>query len=149
MAYSTNIVIKWSYPKGIDSAYDSDDSYGRGIYQITRWYGNNESLLYIGIVKGKERDFNERLDEHRYWLDATKGLVKIRFGKILPKQGLTISEEMIETIEGAIICDCDPQPKWNEKKINSYTIYKDLEILNIGYRGFVNYKIRTKDQEIT
>ena len=31
-----------------------DDSYGRRIYQITQWYSNNESLLYIGLVKGKK-----------------------------------------------------------------------------------------------
>ncbi|MCD4833274.1 MAG: hypothetical protein K8R31_05725 [Bacteroidales bacterium] len=146
MGYTTNITIKWTYPKEIDSAYESDESYGRGIYQITRRYGKYVSLLYIGIVKGENRDFYERLDEHWHWLEATKGLVKIRFGKILPKQGLTITEEMIETIEGAIIIQSEP--KWNEKKINSYTIYKNLEIYNIGYRGFVNKIIKTKDQEI-
>lgn len=146
MAYITDISIKWTYPKDVYTAYNSDESYGRGVYQVTRLFGGNESLLYIGLVKKSNRNFYERLDEHWPWLKETRGRVFIRFGRILPRKGFKLTEELIETIEGVMIFDS--QPHWNDKKLNSFTIHKNLRIQNSGYRGYVAKTLDTRDFEI-
>ena len=71
------IEIKWSYPIEIDSAWNSDDSYGQGIYQITRLYRGIEPLYYVGLVKSHNRDFYKRINEHRSWIQETKGIMNI------------------------------------------------------------------------
>ena len=145
MAYISNIFIRWTYPKEIYSAWNSEDSYGRGVYQITRKFGNKNTLLYIGLVKKANRHFYERLDEHWPWLESIRGKVYISFGIIQPRQGLRITEDMIETIEGVLIWEY--QPVLNDKKLNSFTIHKDMIIHSYGYRGFIDRVLETKDYE--
>lgn len=145
MRKAKEIELRWTYPKEMNAAWESDDSYGRGIYQITRWFGDNESLIYIGLVKKKNRDFYIRLNEHWKWLENLRGEVYIRFGKIVKKEGLHTTEKLIETIEGALICEHDP--KLNTCKINSYTAHKELVIRNTGYRGFLHKVVDTRDHD--
>ncbi|MCU4177311.1 hypothetical protein [Carboxylicivirga sp. N1Y90] len=146
MSYIKNITIQWTYPKTFESAYYSDDSYGRGVYQITRVFGGNESLLYIGLVKKEGRDFYKRLEEHKKdWLDNVRGKVYIRFGKLEPRQGFTLSEEVIETIEGALIYE--HEPKENTCKRNTYTIHHDMLIFNEGFRGYMKPQVDTRKHE--
>lgn len=141
MAYKRKIDIEWTYPKEMQSAYDSDDSYGQGIYHISRIWGDTETLIYIGLVKSTDRDFYKRLDEHWPWLKRVRGKVIIRFGKIIGKQGQSIDDGVYETIEGALIHEL--QPTENTMKKNSYTIHYDMIIKSTGYRGFVPKEIST------
>jgi len=78
MRKAKEIELRWTYPKEMNAAWESDDSYGRGIYQITRWFGDNESLIYIGLVKKKNRDFYIRLNEHWKWLENLRSCLKTR-----------------------------------------------------------------------
>ena len=137
------IEIKWSYPIEIDSAWNSDDSYGQGIYQITRLYRGIEPLYYVGLVKSHNRDFYKRINEHRSWIQETKGIMKIRFGKIVPKRGLQHVGTLIETIEGVLIFEHSPIK--NKAKQSSYTIHHDVYITNIGYRGHMKKEICSND----
>lgn len=143
MAYTRQIDIKWTYPKEMHSAYNSDDAYGQGIYQISRIWGGIEKLLYIGLVKSAYRDFYIRLDEHWPWLKSEKGKILLRFGHILGKQGQSIDEGVYETIEGALIFQL--QPLRNTMKLNSYTVHYDMFICSSGYRGFVPKTLNTND----
>lgn len=138
-----NIEIKWTYPKTFDSAWESDESYGRGIYQITRFFGGSESLLYIGLVKAEDRNFYQRLSEHWQWLLSVRGTVKIRFGKIVGRQGFTLTEAILETAEGALIWE--HQPKGNKSKKNTYSIHHHLVITNSGNRGKLNKVVDTRE----
>ncbi len=136
------IEIRWTYPKSPDAAWESEESYGRGIYQITRLFGGNESLLYIGVVKGEDRNFYQRLSEHWSWLQSIRGTVRIRFGKIVGRQGFTLTREILETAEGALIWE--HQPSENTAKMNDYRKYHHLVITNSGYRGFLNQVVDTR-----
>jgi len=82
-------------------------------------FGKKETLLYIGIVKSSNRTFKERLSEHKYWLNKYRGKIKVRLGTIQKKEDLIIS------------------PQENTQKTYSYSIDEDLQIKNIGYRGFL------------
>jgi hypothetical protein len=137
------IEIKWSYPKEIDSAWSSDDSYGRGVYQITRLYRGVEELYYIGLVKSNNRDFYHRIDEHRGWINELSGVVKIRFGKIIPKRGLQQVDTLIETIEGVLIYE--HKPIKNKAKVKSYTLHHNVYIFNVGYRGLLKKELNSND----
>ncbi len=128
------IQIKWSYPVDYDKALEHKLSSEIGLYQISRVFGENETLLYIGIVKSKNRSFKKRLLEHkRDWLKEYRGKIRVRFGIIERKRGLSITPELIENAESLLIYEVEPLE--NGRKINSYSLNQELEIKNIGYRG--------------
>ena len=134
MAYTRRINVDWTYPREYNSAINSDHSIGQGLYQITRKIGDNETLLYIGIVTSKERDLYQRLEEHRTkWLDEVRGTIIIRFGRIVPCQGLTIDEKLIDEVESLLIFET--QAKINIQKKQSYTVRHDIEVTNTGNYG--------------
>ncbi len=143
MSRPKTIELSWTYPKIFDSAWESEQSYGRGVYQISRLFGTNEKLLYIGLVKGEYRNFYERLNEHFWWLQNVRGTIYIRFGKVVPRRGFSLTEEIIETLEGALIYE--HQPPENTSKMKSYSIYHHLQITNTGYRGQLNKFLDTRD----
>ncbi len=135
MGYTRKVTVDWSYPREFDSAYDSDKSYGQGLYQITRKFGENEKLLYIGIVKSPNRDFYKRITEHLGWLNDVRGQKFFRFGSIMPCQGLTIDEQLIEEVESVVIYES--QPEYNEMKKNDYSTRHPIEVMNTGNYGFL------------
>jgi hypothetical protein len=130
-----NIKIEWTYPVNYYSALQHNSSSGTGLYQISRLFGKNETLIYLGIVKSPNRTFKKRLTEHKYWIQEYRGMIKIRFGIIQGKQGLQINPQLIEDAESILIYELKPIE--NTQKISSYSINKDLQIKNIGYRGFL------------
>jgi hypothetical protein len=140
-----NIKIEWSYPVSYAKSLEHDLSSENGLYQISRLFGENETLLYIGIVKSPNRTFKERLIEHEYWIKECRGAIKIRFGIIQGKQGLQINSQLIEDAESVLIYELKPVK--NTQKISSYSINKDLKIENIGYKGF-SPKIASSDTHI-
>ncbi|MCJ8326247.1 MAG: hypothetical protein MJK08_04010 [Campylobacterales bacterium] len=130
-----NIKIEWTYPVNYHNALAHRLSSEIGLYQISRLFGENETLLYIGIVKSFNRTFKKRLIEHQYWLNEYRGTIKVRFGTIQGKQGLTITPQLIEDAESVLIYELNPLE--NTQKTSGYFINKDLEVENIGYRGFL------------
>ncbi|MGE4511701.1 MAG: hypothetical protein AB7D43_11435 [Sulfurimonadaceae bacterium] len=130
-----NIKIEWTYPVEYNNALKHDLSSEIGLYQISRLFGENETLLYLGIVKSSNRTFKTRLAEHDYWLKEYKGTIKVRFGTIQRKQGLKINSQLIEDAESVLIYELKPIE--NTQKTCSYFINKELEVENIGYRGFL------------
>ena len=100
-------------------------------------------MLYIGLVKAEERNFYQRLSEHWPWLLSIRGIVKIRFGKIVGRQGFTLTEAILETAEGALIWE--HQPKENKSKKNTYSIHHHLVISNTGNRGKLNKVVDTRE----
>ncbi len=143
MKPNKEIEIRWTYPKEMNAAWDSDESMGRGIYQITRVFGQSETLIYVGLVKKRGRHFYLRLNEHWSWMEKMRGTVNIRFGRIVNDGDMRITEKLIETIEGALICE--HEPRRNICKINSYFAHRELIIWNTGYRGFMNQIVDTRD----
>ena len=140
-----NIEIEWAYPANYYKALEHDLSSDIGLYQISRLFGQKETLLYIGIVKSLNRTFKQRLIEHKSWLDEYRGMIKVKFGVINKKQGLTINEELIEDIESVLIYEVEPFE--NTQKIQSYSINKDLKITNLGYREFLPNIISSSEHE--
>lgn len=136
------ITIKWSYPREFNSACACEHADERGIYQISRKFGDNETLLYIGLVKSSKRDFSHRIKEHLSWLNEYRGQKIIRFGKIICLQKV-YDLDLIEEVEGALIYQLKPFE--NTMKKQSYKIRKDLIINNIGYRGYIPQTIDTKN----
>ena len=143
MSRPKTIELNWTYPKIFGSAWESEQSYGRGIYQISRLFGTNETLLYIGLVKGELRNFYERLNKHSGWLQNVRGTIYIRFGKVVLRRGFTLTEKIIETIDGVLIYQ--HQPFKNTSKMKSYSIDHHLQITNTGYHGHMNKFIDTRE----
>ncbi len=51
MSRQRNTEISWSYPKRLESALKSETCLNSwGIYYISRKFGQNETLLYIGLT---------------------------------------------------------------------------------------------------
>lgn len=124
------IIVKWSYPREFENAKETELSYeGYGIYCISRKFGGNETILYIGKT---DTQFRDRLKSHStIWLNNYKGEKIVRFGTIT--QPITVTSEIINDTESAIIYDI--KPKHNISKIKSYGYFEEYIILNKGYRG--------------
>jgi hypothetical protein len=130
------IVIKWTYPKIFDAAIFSDICCeGIGVYSISRQFGNNNTLLYIGKTY---RKFRHRLMEHeKNWLNYYRGDKYVRFGIIISPRNLT--SELVNDIESAIIYE--QKPIANASKIKGYCYNDICCIENTGYRGTLPKKI--------
>jgi hypothetical protein len=138
--------VYWSYPKTWESALSAIEAEGTGVYQIYRRFGQSETLLYIGLVKGKSRKFRVRMNEHRRdWLYQKRGAIQLRFGEIQTFRGLALDEQLIEEVEGALIYDA--QPPENTQKRSDYKVRADLIVKNKGYRGQLQELIDTRDHD--
>lgn len=105
-----------------------------GLYQLTREFAGWDSLLYFGIVWSDRRTFFTRMQEHRkVWLGELRG-IRYRFATIRPLRGLTRTRDLVEEIEGALICELKPPE--NIKKRESYSLRSDLVIHSAGDRGW-------------
>jgi hypothetical protein len=141
-----NVELRWGKPCRWDLAtglppQESDN----GIYQITRVWGVEESLLYIGIVWADRRDFYTRMNEHRkQWLGQFRG-VNYRFAHVVPLRGLVRDRQLVEEIEGALINQL--LPPYNDKKTVTYSLRRDLCIVSQGYRGEAPKRLNTGEHE--
>lgn len=124
------IIVKWTYPREFENAKETILSYeGFGIYCISRKFGRNETILYIGKT---DRQFRDRLKNHRkVWMSNYRGEKVVRFGTIV--KPITVTSEIINDVESAIIYDIEP--KHNKSKKKSYHYFEEYIILNQGYRG--------------
>jgi hypothetical protein len=132
------VEVCWSSPTRWDARRNtlihSEPAKTNGIYQLTRvWGDRDETLLYIGIVWSDTRTMLKRMEEHRgTWLGALRG-INYRFGAITPVRGLTRGRALLETIEGAMVCEL--QPPENTSKRKWYSSWGDLVIHNRFDRG--------------
>ncbi|MGK4568145.1 GIY-YIG nuclease family protein [Flavobacterium sp. 3HN19-14] len=128
-----NAEIKWSYPRETDSALLSEiciESWG--IYYISRKFGNNETLLYIGLAY--HQNFIKRIKQHKKkWLNKYRGTKYIRFGEFVKPQN--ISKDLIEDAESCLIYEL--KPIHNKCKISSYSYSNEYKILSTGNRGVI------------
>lgn len=71
MAKQKTIIINWSYPREFENAKETELSYeGYGIYCISRKFGGNETILYIGKT---DWQFRDRLKNHKKaWMQTTE-----------------------------------------------------------------------------
>lgn len=136
------VEIAWHAPLSWEDAKDSNTGANIGVYQICRAWSANDKLLYIGLVKSERRSFYIRMNEHRkVWVNERRGAITYRFGDIHPYEGVAYSEELFEEVEGALILKL--QPPYNVKKKKSFTIRRELLIINSGDRGFAPAKLDT------
>lgn len=124
------VIVDWSDPRTYDSVFYSPRIQDIGLYCLSRKYGNNETLLYIGKTN---HSFYSRLSSHQFWFEQYKGKLFVRLGIIT--QPSKYDNELIEDIESAIIYEIKPLE--NTDKINGYTCWNVCEIENSGYRGLL------------
>ena len=137
-----DIEVKWSYPKAFEKIIETEIAQsGWGIYYISRKFGENETLLYIGITYAQ--NFKARLDSHSWnWFKNYRGKKLIRFGEFTNK--IDVSNETIVDIESALIFEISP--KHNTSKKSSYKFNSLYRIKNTGYRGEVPKLVSMKEQ---
>jgi len=134
------VKIEWSYPRTYDNIFYSPQINDIGIYCLSRKYGENETLLYIGKTN---HSFYSRLNSHKEWFEQYKGKRLVRLGTITwPKK---VDDRLISFIESALILATEPFENTHSR--NSYSYYDDYEyqIINSGYRGILPKTISTKD----
>lgn len=107
------ITIKWSYPREFENAKETELSYeGYGIYCISRKFGGNETIVYIGKTN---KQFRDRLkNQKKNWMSNYRGEKIVRFGTIT--QPRTVTSEIINDAESAIIYDVEPKHDKSKKK---------------------------------
>ena len=141
MSRTKTIEIIWSYPLKVDSALTKErciDSWG--IYYISRKFGGNETLLYIGLTF-HQNFINRIIQHHKKWMSDYRGEKYIRFGEF--PIGKAITKDMIEDLESCIIFEM--QPLHNIHKKSSYSFTNEYKIINRGNRGFIPKEISTRN----
>ncbi|MCB0480619.1 MAG: hypothetical protein KDC83_04260 [Flavobacteriales bacterium] len=137
------IKLEWSYPREFSSALCCHHAKNRGLYQISRIWGGKETLVYIGLVKGRNRQFRNRLREHEYWLREVRGVIKVRFGTLQVPPKTRLTNKLIETIEGVLICEY--QPPYNVAKRETFLAHQNVVIYNCGFRGSLKKSFKVED----
>lgn len=134
------IIIHWSGPYKFDNIRYYERTYQGGIYAISRFWGSNESLLYIGRT---ERDFGTRIYEHqKNWLYEVSGQIKLRFGLLQYSEGKRSSSSKLNDVEAMLINW--HKPIHNKMNKNFYNGRK-LELINIGRKGKLAAKLSIDD----
>jgi hypothetical protein len=136
------VKILWTGPYSIDSCIEKLKNYDDfGIYMITRNFGDNLSLLYIGRVYW--RTFSERISEHEQtWLGGLRGTVKVRTGRLMLSKGKKHSLPRMDDVEKLLILA--HKPSHNKQAIKTCDV-RDLTVKNVGRRGPLDSKISTDD----
>ena len=132
-------VVEWTKPRLLDKQnpldvawYDGQLS-NTGIYYISRKFGANETLLYIGQTSDS---YFTRIQAHQEnWLYQVRGRIFIRLGYIVKpsKKSDLEMKQIIKDIEGALIFEM--KPPYNVDGKNSYTPKHLYAITNDRYRG--------------
>jgi len=137
------VALDWSYPQEIENFKFSHYEDMMGIYMITRKFGNNESIIYVGKTK---RPVVRRLYEHEHkdlscWTKK-RGTKHVRFAKV-HKEGLD-NELLLDCVESAIIqslVEDEVYTLTNKDKLKTCTAYYKLRIKNTGYPFILDREI--------
>jgi len=132
------ITIEWHGSYNIERINLCALASDKGIYAISRIWGDTETLLYIGRTK---REFQSRLREHDHWLKLYRGQIKVRLGQMVSHNGV-FSERLLADAESLLII-------WNEtventSNVNTYS-GRALTINNVGRRGLLAKRISSED----
>lgn len=138
-----NIIINWHGPYNIETMLMHNVTSNAGIYSISRVWGNNETLLYLGQTV---RNFATRLNEHqRNWLNDVRGQIKVRFGMLEFEGGKIFSSHKLNDVEALLINWHKPQ--YNIMCMNYYYGRDNLTVINKGRRGSLDIRVSTEDFE--
>ena len=124
------VKINWSYPVLYENIFSSIRVNEKGIYYLSRKFGDKETLLYIGKTSNS---FYNRLNSHKYWLNLYRGKLFVRLGIIISPK--TYDDNLITDVESALIYEM--QPFENTDKTNGYYYLNECKIVNTGYRGLL------------
>ena len=124
------VKINWTYPVLYENIFSSIKVSEKGIYYLSRNFGDKETLLYIGKTSNS---FYNRLNSHKYWLNLYRGKLFVRLGIIISPK--TYDDSLITDVESALIYEM--QPFENTDKINGYYYLNECKIVNTGYRGLL------------
>ena len=124
------VKINWSYPVLYENIFSSIRVNEKGIYYLSRKFGDKETLLYIGKTSNS---FYNRLNSHKYWLNLYRGKLFVRLGIIISPK--TYDDSLITDVESALIYEM--QPFENTDKTNGYYYLNECKIVNTGYRGLL------------
>ncbi|WP_407405208.1 hypothetical protein [Sodaliphilus sp.] len=148
-----NVEINWAKPIAVDNRFNSahyDEQIG--IYLISTKFTRNgvlcEKFVYVGETMNS---FDTRIFQHieksSEW-SKSYGQKYIRFGKIEKYPNWVETKELLLTLESTIIQSIKDHPNArlvNKRQINSWTIYYDINVENVGYRGIVPPELCTRD----
>lgn len=135
-------IVKWYGPYSLDRSNFCDVAYEKGIYMVTRKWGNaQESLQYIGRTT---RSLEQRIKEHNWWLSEMRGNLQIRYGIVEIQPGQRFSGKRLADIEALLII-------WHKPKENTvnYDWYygRELTVINKGRYGPLKREVTTLDLE--
>jgi len=134
-----DIKIKWSKPYPFKEVFECEVVDERGLYCISRIFGANESIIYIGMATNT---FRERLVSHENnWIDSCKGYKLVRLGRIVDRP---FTKRIVRHAENALIFELKPQE--NTMSIKSYTYEQEYVVHNIGNRGLLPPTVDMKKQ---
>ena len=133
------ITIQWSYPIEINHILQKECMNDIGIYYISRKFGENQSILYIGKTT---YTFGSRLKSHKEdWLDTYRGKKYVRLGRIISPKNI-LEEELkmlINDAERTLIFYLSNMEEYELKanivSTKSTNFENILKIRNVGYRG--------------
>lgn len=126
-----NIIIDWHGPYKIENLGKHDIAYQYGLYTISRVWGNNESLIYIGKT---ERNVVTRIKEHnKEWLNDVWGQLKVRVGILNFEFNKNFSSDKLSDVESLLIVT--HIPKNNYSNTVNYNGRRNLTVTNSGRRG--------------
>jgi hypothetical protein len=124
------VKINWTYPVLYENIFSSIKVSEKGIYYLSRKFGDAETLLYIGKTSNS---FYNRLNSHKYWLNLYRGKLFVRLGIIISPK--TYDDSLITDVESALIFEM--QPFENTDNTNGYYYLNECKIVNTGYRGLL------------
>ena len=138
-----NVIINWNGPYKFENIGQYEIANNNGIYSISRVWGNNETLIYLGKTV---RNFETRLNEHQInWLNGVRGQIKVRFGVLEFEQGRHFSSSKLSDVE-ALLINCH-RPLFNSKSMNYYYGRGELVVNNKGRKGKLAAIACTVDSE--
>lgn len=133
------ITLKWSYPILYQNIFAyTDRMQEKGIYYLSRKFGNTETLLYIGKTNN---NFCNRLSSHESWLNEYRGKIYVRLGIIISPQ--IYDDSVITDVESALIYELKPVD--NTDKTKSYCYTNELKIINAGNKGVLPDVVSIRD----
>lgn len=148
MAVSQPIVtVQWDKPKTIEESIDDCLSIKSGVYCISRVFGNNETLLYIGKSSGGSGCRGRLKRHYEEWTGLYRGNILVRLGTITKETLHNIPpDEIIEDVESALIFETSPPE--NKSKVLGYSRYNYLIIKNRGsYNKMFKSSINTLNHD--
>jgi len=74
------VSVVWSYPKELSRHWDNEALLGRGLYYISRKFGNKETLLYFGQTY--DSYYTRLLCHDLNWLYNYRGKKLFRLGEV-------------------------------------------------------------------